>query len=99
MVSRELTVKHYAEHKGKGFFEGLVSYTTSGPVVLAAIEGGCAISVAREMVGDTDPKLAKPGSIRSDYGIDVRRNLIHASDSEESAKRELALHFPDLILE
>jgi nucleoside-diphosphate kinase len=99
MVSRELTEKHYAEHKGKDFFEGLVSYTTSGPVVLAVIEGWCTISVAREMVGDTDPKLAKPGTIRSDYGIDVRRNLIHASDSEESAKREIALHFPDLILE
>ena len=99
MVSRELTEKHYAEHKGKDFFEGLVSYTTSGPVVLAVIEGWCAISVAREMVGATDPKLAKPGSIRSDYGIDVRRNLIHASDSEDSAKREIALHFPDLILE
>jgi len=99
MVSRELTEEHYAEHKGKDFFEGLVSYTTSSPVVLAVIEGWCAISVAREMVGDTNPKLAKPGSIRSDYGIDVRRNLIHASDSEESAKREIALHFPDIIIE
>ena len=99
MVSRGLTEKHYAEHKGKDFFEGLVSYATSGPVVLAAIGGGCTISVAREMVGATDPKLAKPGTIRSDYGIDVRRNLIHASDSEESAKREITLHFPDLILE
>jgi nucleoside-diphosphate kinase len=99
MVSRELTERHYEEHKGKDFFDDLVSYTTSGPVVLGVIKGVDAIAVARELVGATDPKLAKPGTIRSDYGIDMRRNLIHASDSEESAKREIALHFLDINLE
>jgi len=71
----------------------------SGPIVLAIINGGDAIAVAREMVGVMDPKLAKPGTIRSDYGLDVRRNLIHASDSAESTKREIALHFSDINLE
>ncbi len=99
MVSRESTERHYEEHRGKDIFDDLVSYTTSGPVVLAIINGGDAIAVAREMVGATDPKLAKPGTIRSDYGLDMRRNLIHALDSAESAKRKIALHFPNLNIE
>jgi nucleoside-diphosphate kinase len=84
---------HYAEHKGKGFYDGLISYITSGPVVLLALEGPDAIAVVRATVGSTRPAEATPGSIRADYGLMVGRNLIHASDSATSAERELELWF------
>ncbi|MFZ2070493.1 MAG: nucleoside-diphosphate kinase [Halobacteriota archaeon] len=92
-MSRELAEKQYAAHRGKDFFEDVVAYISSAPTVPLVIEGEHAIRVAREMIGATDPKLAEPGTIRADYGIDVQRNVIHASDSAESAKREIALHF------
>ncbi len=95
-ISREVAEKQYEEHRGKDFFEGLVSYMSSAPTVSMVIEGENAIAVAREMAGVTNPKLAKPGTIRGDYGIDVQRNVIHASDSEESAKREISIHFGNL---
>jgi len=95
-ISREVAEKQYEEHRGKDFFEGLVSYMSSAPTVSMVIEGENAIGVAREMAGATDPKLAKPGTIRGDYGIDIQRNMIHASDSEEAAKREISIHFPDI---
>ncbi len=99
-VSRELAERHYAEHKGKPFFEGLLSYITSSPVIAMVIEGKNAVKVVRSIVGATNPAEAQPGTIRGDYGLDVGRNVIHASDSLESAKREIALFFsPEEIYE
>ncbi|AIF69350.1 nucleoside diphosphate kinase [Palaeococcus pacificus DY20341] len=97
-IDRELAEKHYAEHKGKPFFEPLIDYVTKAPSVVMVVEGRYAISVVRKMAGATDPKDAEPGTIRGDYGLDVGDaiyNVIHASDSEESAKREIELYFKD----
>ncbi len=95
-VSRELAEKHYAVHKGKFFYEGLVSYITSSPVVALALEGHEAIGAVRAMVGATRPWEAAAGTIRGDYAMMGLRNLIHASDAEETAKNEIALWFkPD----
>jgi nucleoside-diphosphate kinase len=93
--SRELMEEHYEEHRGKAFFEGLISYATSGPALSLVIEGEDAIKAARKIAGATDPKEAEPGTIRGDYALDMRRNVIHASDSKEAAIREIALHFGD----
>ena len=86
---------HYAEHKGKPFYPGLTSFITSGPVVVMAIEGVEAITVVRKMVGATNGRAADPGSIRGDFGMSQGLNMIHASDSPESAARELALFFSE----
>ena len=94
-ISRELAEKHYGEHLGKPFFENLVGFITSGPVVAMVIEGKDAISAAREMMGATNPLKALPGTIRGSYGIDIGRNIIHGSDSPESAQREIALFFKE----
>ncbi|MFX4263541.1 nucleoside-diphosphate kinase [Pelotomaculum propionicicum] len=94
-ISRELAEKHYGEHVGKPFFEGLVGFITSGPVVAMVIEGKDAVSAAREMMGATNPLKAAPGTIRGSYGIDIGRNVIHGSDSRESAQREIALFFKE----
>jgi len=92
-VSRELAEKHYAEHKGKPFFESTVNYITSSPVVAMVWEGKNIVALARELMGATNPANAHPGSIRGMYGIDISRNIIHGSDSPESAEREIALFF------
>uniref|UniRef100_A0A7C3UJH2 Nucleoside diphosphate kinase n=1 Tax=Geoglobus ahangari TaxID=113653 RepID=A0A7C3UJH2_9EURY len=92
-ISKELAKKHYAEHQGKSFFDSLISYITSGPVVAMVIEGKEAVKVVRSLVGKTNPIEASPGTIRGDYAMDVGRNVIHASDSIESANREIALFF------
>lgn len=92
-ISKELAKKHYAEHQGKPFFDSLISYITSGPVVAMVIEGKEAVKVVRSLVGKTNPIEASPGTIRGDYAMDVGRNVIHASDSIESANREIALFF------
>lgn len=92
-ISRELAEKHYGEHAGKPFFKDLVDYITSGPVVAMAIEGRNAVSAARDIIGATNPLKAAPGTIRGDCGIDIGRNIIHGSDSPESAAREIALFF------
>ncbi|MFO7991284.1 MAG: nucleoside-diphosphate kinase [Thermoplasmata archaeon] len=92
-VKRETAEKHYAEHQGKDFYEPLLQYITSGPVVVMAVEGDSVISLIRKMVGKTDPKEARPGTIRADYGIDIARNIVHASDSKQSAERELDIFF------
>lgn len=95
---RELVEEHYAEHAGKSFFEPLVEFMLSGPVVAIRFAGNRSIEGVRTMIGATEPTLAAPGSIRGDLGRDwgstVTQNLIHASDSPESAARELALWFP-----
>jgi nucleoside-diphosphate kinase len=84
---------HYAEHDGKPFFKGLVEYITSAPIVAMVIEGSDAIEGCRTTIGATNPIKAPPGSIRGDYGQTIGRNLVHGSDSQESAKREVAIWF------
>ena len=86
---------HYAEHEGKPFFDGLVSFITSGPIVAMVLEGPNAIEAARQLIGSTNGIEASPGSIRGDYALEVRRNLVHGSDSPESAEREIAHFFGD----
>ncbi|MGB9978420.1 nucleoside-diphosphate kinase [Methanobacterium sp.] len=94
-ISEELAKEHYGEHKEKPFFNDLVSYITSAPVLAMVIEGDDCISLIRKMVGATNPKEADLGTIRGDYALDTGRNIIHASDSPASAKREIALFFND----
>ncbi|MBI5928992.1 MAG: nucleoside-diphosphate kinase [Chloroflexi bacterium] len=95
LISRELAEKHYAEHVGKKFYESLVSYIISGPVVVIALEGKNAIEAARATIGKTNPIEAAPGSIRGDLGMEIGRNLVHGSDKLESAVREVSLFFSD----
>ena len=92
-VEAALARRHYAEHEGKPFFEALVSFITSGPIVAMVLEGPNAIEAARQLIGATNGIEAAPGSIRGDYALEVRRNLVHGSDSPESAAREIALFF------
>ena len=93
MISEDLAKEHYGEHKDKPFFEGLIEYITSGPVLTMVIEGDEAISVIRKMFGATNPQEADVGTIRGDFGMDTGRNIIHASDAPESAEREINLFF------
>ncbi len=95
-VDEELAEKHYAEHRGKPFYYGLVEFLTSGPLVAMVMEGHEAVQAARQVIGATDPLAAEAGSLRGDFGLEVRTNLVHGSDSEESAVREIALFFPEL---
>jgi len=92
-VPRELAEKHYEIHKGKPFYEGLIKYITSGPVLAMVIEGQNAIERVRILVGSTDPQKAAPGTIRGDFCQHIGRNVIHASDGEETARKEIALWF------
>lgn len=94
-VSKDLATQHYAEHEGKPFFESLLDFITSGPVVAAIVEGPRAIAAFRQIAGGTDPvEKATPGTIRGDFGLETQLNLVHGSDSIDSAKREIALWFP-----
>ena len=88
--------QHYAEHVGKGFYEELVSFITSGPLVALVLEGEAAVTAARQVIGATNPLEATTGSIRGDYAIEVGQNMVHGSDSPQSSQREVALFFPDL---
>jgi nucleoside-diphosphate kinase len=98
-VDRALAEEHYAVHREKPFFRGLVDFITSGPLVAAALEGPNAIAIVRAMNGATRPHEAAPGSIRGDFAIETAQNLVHASDSEENAAAELALWFrPEELL-
>ncbi|HEX7103138.1 MAG TPA: nucleoside-diphosphate kinase [Nitrolancea sp.] len=98
-VSRELAEQHYAEHRGKPFFEGLVGFITSSPVVVGVLEGPNAIDVVRATVGATNPATSAPGTIRADFGLTIGRNLIHASDGPDAAQREVSLFFsPDELV-
>ena len=92
-VDRDLAERHYAVHKGKPFFEGLVAFITSSPLVAMVLEGPNAIGMARTMVGATQPTDAAPGTIRGDLAVEMGQNLIHASDAPETASTELALWF------
>ncbi|ANY05473.1 nucleoside-diphosphate kinase [Pseudonocardia sp. HH130630-07] len=96
-VDRELATQHYAEHDGKPFFEELISFITSGPVLAAVVEGPRAIAAWRQVAGGTDPvEKATPGSIRGDLALETGSNLVHGSDAPESADREIKLWFPNL---
>lgn len=96
-VSDELARAHYAEHEGKPFFPSLLEFITSGPVVAAVLEGPRAIAAFRQLAGGTDPvEKATPGTIRGDLGLETQFNLVHGSDSPDSAEREIALWFPSL---
>ncbi len=93
-MDKAMAKRHYAVHEGKPFFPGLVDFITSGPIVAAVVEGERAVEVVRQMMGDTDPIKAAPGTIRGDFGLDIGQNLIHGSDSEENARKEIKLFFP-----
>lgn len=95
-VDAELASRHYAEHEDKPFFGSLLEFITSGPVVAAIVEGPRAVAAFRQLAGGTDPvDNATPGTIRGDFGLETQFNLVHGSDSADSAKREIALWFPD----
>ena len=95
LVSEELAHRHYGEHEGKPFFGELVSFITSGPVLAMIVEGENAVALVRSLMGATNPVEASPGTVRGDLGIAIGMNLIHGSDSSESAARETALFFGD----
>ncbi|MDQ0161532.1 nucleoside-diphosphate kinase [Bacillus alveayuensis] len=94
-ISEELAEQHYGEHKGKPFFTELVEFITSGPVFAMVWQGENAIEICRQMMGKTNPKEALPGTIRGDFGMFVGKNVIHGSDSPESAEREIQLFFKE----
>jgi nucleoside-diphosphate kinase len=95
-VERELAERHYAEHAEKPFFGELVEFITGGPLVAMVLEGHEAVVAARQAIGATNPLEAAPGSIRGDHGLEVQTNLVHGSDSDDSAAREIGLFFPEL---
>ena len=94
-VSEDLAARHYAEHEGKPFYERLVSYITSAPVVALCLEGPDAISTTRKLMGTTNPSEAAPGTIRGDFGVEISRNLVHGSANSDDAEREVSLFFSD----
>ena len=95
MVSEKQARANYAEHEGKPFYEGLVSYITSGPVVKMVVSGEGAVAKCRSLMGATNPAEAAPGTIRGDFGLVMDENVIHGSDSPESAEREIGVFFPE----
>ena len=94
-MDSELAEQHYAIHKGKPFFPGLVDFITSAPIIAAVVEGGKAVEAVRRLMGETDPLNATPGTIRGDFGLDIGQNLIHGSDSVENAAKEINLFFSE----
>lgn len=98
MPARETVEEHYAEHKGKGFFEDVVSYLCSGPVVAVAVRGTNAVKAIRSMMGATNPLEATPGTVRGDFALTIDDNLTHSSSDPEAAARELTLWFPEGVL-
>ena len=95
-VERDLAEQHYGEHKEKPFFGELIEFITRGPLVAMVLEGVEAVTAARQVIGATNPLEASPGSIRGDFATEVTFNLVHGSDSDETAAREIALFFPEL---
>jgi nucleoside-diphosphate kinase len=95
-VERGLAERHYGEHREKPFFADLVDFITGGPLVAMVLEGSSAVVAARQVIGATNPLEAHAGSIRGEYGLEVQTNLVHGSDSPESATREIGLFFPEL---
>ena len=97
VLDREGAEHHYAEHAGKDFYESLVEFITSGPLVALVAEGPRAIEAFRALAGATDPVRAAPGTIRGDHALAVQQNIVHGSDSPESAEREIKIFFPELV--
>jgi len=95
-LDRATAEHHYGEHQGKPFYAGLVDFITSGPLVSLVVEGPRAVESVRTMMGVTDPVKATPGSLRGDYALEIGENIVHGSDSPESARREVSLFFPGL---
>ena len=95
-LEEDIAVQHYAEHEGKPFFGELVDFITSAPLVAMVLEGHEAVVAARQVIGATNPIEAAPGSIRGDYALEITFNLVHGSDSENSAAREIEIFFPEL---
>jgi len=95
-MSRELAEQHYAEHREKPFFGELADFITSGPLVALVLEGRAAVAAARQLIGATNPLEAAPGSIRGDFAVETGENMVHGSDSDASAAREVGLFFPEL---
>ncbi len=95
MVTRDMAERHYAEHKGKSFYDDLVDHITSAPVFAMVVEGPEAVRIVRMMMGATNPLDAAPGTVRGDFGLDVRRNVVHSADSPASAQREISIFFPE----
>jgi nucleoside-diphosphate kinase len=96
-LDEALAKRHYAEHEGKSFFDELVDFITSAPLVAMVLEGYEAVVAARQVIGATNPLDAAPGSIRGDFALEVGQNMVHGSDSNESAEREVGLFFPELV--
>lgn len=98
LATVDVAERHYAEHQGKGFYPSLIAFITGGPLVAAVVEGPRAVAAFRQLAGGTDPvgPNTTPGTIRSDFGLEVQLNLVHGSDSPESAAREIAIWFPAL---
>lgn len=94
-MSKEQAEKLYEVHKGKSFYEGLIKYVTSGPVVVMVVKGPQAVNVVRKLIGKTNPIEADFGTIRGDYALDIGRNIVHASDSPENSKKERSIFFSD----
>ena len=92
-VDADTAKRHYADHEGKPFFDGLIRFITSGPLVAAIFEGSKAVECGRQIIGATDPLQAAPGTIRADFATEMQRNLVHGADSPESAEREIAIYF------
>ena len=97
VVGRDLAETHYAEHSGKPFYGSLVEFITSGALVAMVVEGPRAIEAFRALAGATDPVKATPGTIRGDYALEVQDNIVHGSDSPDSAEREIKIFFPDVV--
>lgn len=93
-IPRELAEQHYGEHRGKPFFDDLVDFITSGPLLAVVAQGDGVIGAWRTMMGATDPKVAEPGTVRGDLAVEMSHNVVHGSDSPESAEREIGLFFP-----
>lgn len=98
-ISRELASRHYGEHEGKPFYNGLIDYITACPVIAVVWEGTNAITAVRQTMGATNPVKAETGTIRADFALELGRNLVHGSDGEASAAREIALFFPEGVLD
>jgi nucleoside-diphosphate kinase len=96
-LDREIAETHYAEHTGKPFFASLVAFITSGPLVAMVVDGPRAVEALRKLAGATDPLDAAPGTIRGDFGLEVQQNIVHGSDSRDSAEREIKIFFPELV--
>lgn len=95
MATPDMAARHYAEHEGKDFYDALVAHITSGPIFAMVVEGPSAVGVVRRMMGATNPLEAAPGTVRGDFGLDMRRNVVHSADSLASAGREIAIFFPE----